>query len=336
MLDQYRIVYLFLYVKDMTASRHFFEHVLRLHVLEEDAGSVKYDCGEVILALNLAADYGIELPKKHDHSTDIVFLVDNLDQARAALERRGVEFTETHRYEIGAITDFYDPDGHWFTLYETSQEALTWPSGDRIQAVRARYNGTTTNGRAITATLTQPRESGSGRSNPDDGQDDFSLHGKPLIYLFLFVRDPDEAFEVYGSRLGLVDLEGGPCSRASNADEEGVVKYDTGGVILTTHSLETVREEDEIIDHPCPPRTVNPTQMHGKAVVFYTPAIDTAVTELSAAGIRFPHSIKKSSIGAVAEFEDPSGHAFYLYQPSPEAMRTPSGQKLKNILATHF
>jgi predicted enzyme related to lactoylglutathione lyase len=335
MLD-HRIVYLFLYVRDMTASRHFFERVLRLHVLEEDAGSVMYDCGEVILALNLAADYGIELAAEHDHSTDIVFLVENVDEARAALERRGVVFTETHRYEIGAITDFYDPDGHWFTLYETSEEALTWPSGERIQAVRALYDGDTAKGRSGPGAPIRLVGSRGAAPTKGDGTHDFSLHGKPLIYLFLFVRDPDEAFDVYAKRLGLIDLEGGPCSRASNADEEGVVKYKTGGVILTTHSLETVREEDEIIDHPCPPRSVNPTQMRGKAVVFYVPDIDAAVTELSVTGIRFPRSVERSSIGAVVDFEDPSGHVFYLYEPSQEALRTPSGKKLKRILATQY
>ena len=323
MLTGDRIVYLFLYVRDLAASRSFFERTLRLRVIEEDADSVKYDCGEIILALNRAADYGINLPDENDHSTDIVFLVDNVDEARRALEARGVRFTETHRYEIGAITDFYDPDGHWFTLYETSEEALTWPSGDRIQAVRALHNG---NG-AASQSLT-PAQTAS--------LDNFSLEGKPLIYLFLFVRDADEAFSVYGRSLGLQDIEGGPCSRASTADEEGVIKYDTGGVILTTHSLETIREEEEIIDHPCPPRTVNPKEMRGKAVVFHTPDIETTVKELSEKGIQFQREIARSSIGAIAQFADPSGHVFYLYEPSPNAVRTPSGAKLERILATRL
>lgn len=328
MLTDNRIVYLFLYVRDLAASRDFFERALRLRVIEEDADSVKYDGGEIILALNRAADYNITLPDEHDHSTDIVFLVDNVDLARAALEARGVRFTETHRYEIGAITDFYDPDGHWFTLYETSEESLTWPSGDRIQAVRALYNGKRDNGQ-----VTQPAKPASAPVSTTD-LDSFSLDGKPLIYLFLFVRDADEAFGVYGQRLGLHDLEGGPCSRASTADEEGVIKYDTGGIILTTHSLETVREEEEIIDHPCPPRTVNPKEMRGKAVVFHTPDIETAVKGLADTGIRFERGVVRSSIGAIAEFEDPSGHVFYLYEPSPEALSAPSGAKLEKILAT--
>jgi catechol 2,3-dioxygenase-like lactoylglutathione lyase family enzyme len=258
-------------------------------------------------------------------STDIVFLVDSVDEARAALEARGVRFTETHRYEIGAITDFYDPDGHWFTLYETSEESLTWPSGDRIEAVRALYRNRPAPGPLSPADAAATA-----------GDDDFSLDGKPLIYLFLFVRDADEAFGVYSENLGLRDIEGGPCSRASTADEEGVIKYDTGGIILTTHSLETVREEEEIIDHPCPPRTVNPKEMGGKAVVFHTPDIEVAVKGLSDKGIWFDSGVVRSGIGAVARFADPSGHVFYLYEPSLEALRSPSGTKLRKILASSY
>ncbi|MGA5299669.1 VOC family protein [Nucisporomicrobium flavum] len=316
MLTDPRVVYLFLYVRDMDVSRDFFERTLGLRVLEEDAQSVKYDTGEVILALNRASDFGVTLPGEHDHSTDIVFLVDDVDRARAALEARGVTFTETHRYEIGAITDFYDPDGHWFTLYETSEESLTWPSGDRIEAVRA---------------LSHRR--GESTVAADDG---FTLDGKPLIYLFLFVRDADEAFALYSQTLGIRDLEGGPCSRASTADEEGVVKYDTGGIILTTHSLETVREEEEIIDHPCPPRTVNPVEMGGKAVVLHAPDIEVTVKNLREKGVDFPEGVVRSGIGATARFVDPSGHVFFLYEPSPESLRLPSGEVLRRVLAETY
>lgn len=313
MLPDSRAVYLFLYVRDLAVSREWFETTLGLRVLEEDADSVKYDCGSVILALNRAQDYGIELPSEPDHSTDIVFLVDNVDEARAALEARGVRFTETHRYEIGAITDFYDPDGHWFTIYETSDEAMGWPSGSRIQAVRDMN-----------------------RRRASNGSEKFTLSGKPLIYLFLFVQSADDAFRLYAETLGIRDIEGGPCSRASTADEEGVIKYDTGGMMIATHALETVREEHEIIDHPCPPRTVNPPQMRGKAVVFHTDDIETTVAELSSKGVRFGRGIARSGIGAVAEFADGSGHVFYLWEPSAEAMESPSGVKLRELLATTY
>ncbi|MEV6599846.1 VOC family protein [Actinoplanes sp. NPDC051346] len=318
-LTERRVVYLFLYVRDLAVSRDFFERALRLRVLEEDDRSVKYDTGEVILALNRADDYGIALPNEPDHSTDIVFLVEDLDAARAALEERGVVFTETHNYEIGGISDFYDPDGHWFTLYETSEESLTWPSGDRIQAVRKLYEA----------------EGKPGLRGPHGGPE-FSLDGKPLIYLFLFIRDAEEAVNVYAEGLAIRDLEGGPCSRASTADEEGVIKYDTGGIILTTHSLETVRDDHEIIDHPCPPRTVNPLEMGGKAVVFHAPNIEGAVKDLAERGVQSSEGIVRSEIGATVRYTDPSGHVYFLYEPSEEALRTPSGEKLRTIISRTY
>lgn len=323
MLTDSRIVYLFLYVSDLAQSKEFFEATLGLSVLEEDAASVKYDCGHLILALNRADDYGVILPGEPDHSTDIVFLVNDLDEARDALEARGVKFTETHRYEIGAICDFYDQDGHWFTLYETSDEAMTWPSGDRIATVRRLQRAAAE--QPSSTTVTEP-------AKPTAVNHQFTLDGKPIIYLFLFVRNADEAFALYAQTLGLVDLEGGPCSRASNADEEGVVKYDTGGVILTTHSLETVRDDHEIVDHPCPPRTVNPVQMGGKAVVFHVTDIDKVSDELADRGVKLGGRPTKSEIGAIAEFTDPSGHKFYLYEPSEAAWTAPSGRKMRQIL----
>src|SRR5215204_334561 len=135
MLTDSRVVYLFVYVRDLGESRAFYESTLGLQVIEEDKDCVKFDGGQVILALNRAADYGIDLPKGQDTSTDIVFLVDDLEAMRTALEQRGVSFLPTCWYQPGGIADFYDPDGHWLTLYEPSKEAMMWPSGDRIRAL---------------------------------------------------------------------------------------------------------------------------------------------------------------------------------------------------------
>src|SRR4051794_9293100 len=135
MLAESRIVYLFLYVTDIAASRAFYTEKVGLHVIEEDADSVKFDAGSVILALNRAKDYGIELPRPRNQSTDIVFLVKDAEATRAVLERRGLAMLPTSAYQPGKIIDFYDPDGHWMSLYEPSKEAIGWPTGDRIRAV---------------------------------------------------------------------------------------------------------------------------------------------------------------------------------------------------------
>jgi catechol 2,3-dioxygenase-like lactoylglutathione lyase family enzyme len=223
MLAKSRVVYLFLYVKDLAASRDFYEDALGLRVIEEDSDSVKYDAGEIILGLNKAEDYGITLSTPPDHSTDIVFLVDDIDAMRAALEERGVVFSATSRYEVGAIADFYDPDGHWFTLYEPSEEAMAWPSGEKIRTVW-NTNGKGASGESIPSVVL-------GGSNGREKRE-LRLDGKAIIYLFLFVQDASETFKFYHDGLGLLDLEGGPCSRASSADEEGVIKYDGGGSCL--------------------------------------------------------------------------------------------------------
>ena len=324
MLAKSRVVYLFLYVKDLARSRDFYEHALGLRVIEEDRDSVKYDTGEIILGLNKAQDYGITLTTPPDHSTDIVFLVDDIDAMRAALEERGVVFSATSRYEVGAIADFYDPDGHWFTLYEPSEEAMAWPSGEKIRTVW-NTNGRGASGQSVSSIVL-------GSPNGRDKRE-LRLDGKTLIYLFLFVLDANEAFKFYHDGLGLLDLEGGPCSRASSADEEGVIKYDGGGVMLTSHHIDEERTVVDVSEHACPPRRLDPEHMEGKAVVFHVTEIEHVVEGLSRRGIRFSDGLKRSRIGAIAKFKDPTGHTFYLYEPSAEALSWPSGAKLKQILA---
>src|ERR1700685_704487 len=86
------VVYLVVYVNDMSKSRTFYEQQLGLRPIESDEAIVKFDCGLVILCLQRASDYGITLPGRCDDSSDLVFLVDDINASRAALERRGVVF----------------------------------------------------------------------------------------------------------------------------------------------------------------------------------------------------------------------------------------------------
>src|SRR5205823_2380210 len=117
LLADARLVKLVLYVNDLAASRAFYENVLDLELLESDEASATYDTGQVLLSLEPASDHGITLAPR-DRSADLTFLVDDLDATRDALGDRGLQFTKTLRYEIGATADFYDPDGHWMSLYE--------------------------------------------------------------------------------------------------------------------------------------------------------------------------------------------------------------------------
>jgi catechol 2,3-dioxygenase-like lactoylglutathione lyase family enzyme len=322
MIADSRVVYLFVYVTDLERSRAFYADTLGLEVIDEDEGSVMFDAGEVIFALNRAADYGIELPEDRDNSTDIVFLVDDLRAMQAALEARGVTFIPAVWYSVGGIADFYDPDGHWLTLYEPSKEAMTWPSGERIASViqaRKRRNGT------------GPKSSAATRAA---GSDELTLAGSELIYIFFFVPDADEAEIFYNQQLGLRDLEGGPCSQETTDDEEGVIKYDTGGVLLTTHFFEPTRQPQEVEEHGCPPRDLDVERMKGAAPAFYVPDVQRVVNELKKRRPGFDPKVYRESVGVIARCEDPGGHMFFLYEPSREALATRPGRKIQEILAT--
>ncbi|HEX6700952.1 MAG TPA: VOC family protein [Gaiellaceae bacterium] len=319
MIADSRLVYLFAYVADLERSRAFYEDTLGLSVIEEDSSSVKYDAGEVIFALNRAADYGIRLPDGRDNSTDIVFLVDDLRAVQAALEERGVTFIPAVWYSVGGIADFYDPDGHWLTLYEPSEEAMSWPSGKRIAAVREtrkRRNGWAASGETRAA-----------------APDELTLAGAEIIYVFFFVPDADEAEVFYNQDLGLRDMEGGPCSQETSDDEEGVIKYDTGGVILTTHFFDGNRNEVEVAEHGCPPRDLDVEHMKGTAPAFYVRDVEGAVRAIAARRPGFAPRLSRSEIGVVATCEDPGGHMFFLYEPSQAALAKPSGRKIQEILA---
>jgi catechol 2,3-dioxygenase-like lactoylglutathione lyase family enzyme len=326
MLADTRAVYLFIYVNDLAKSREFYEHQLGLHVIEEDAGCVKFDCGQVILALNRAADYNIALPNGKDNSADIVFLVDDLDAVRAVIEARGVQFSKTDWYQPGGITDFYDPDGHWLTLYQPNEEAMTWPSGDRIRAVIRARKGSNRNGAAPL-----PKHASSSGSNGAP----VGLHGSDLFYVFFFVKDPAATQTFYQGYLGLRDLEGGPCS-SGPADSDGVVKYDTGGMLMTTHRIYEERTPEQVEEHVCPPREIDLRAMQSVAPAFHVKSVDEAVKELSRKRAQSSVKVSRSDIGAVATLEDPSGHLLFLYEPSARALEKPSGLKIQEILAVKF
>lgn len=326
------VVYLIVYVRDLGISRTYYEQHLGLKALEADQGSVKYDCGPVILCLNRASQYGIQLPEGRDESTQIVFLVRDVHTLQPALEARGVTFaTKTpYVYEAGVVGDFYDPDGHHLVLYEPSEEALSWPSGEPIQAIwagtgepplasGAARNGTARNGAVAV-------------QDPPATRTD--LDGSPIIYLFQFVTNSDEALTFYHDGLGLTALEGGPCSRTSGGDEEGVVKYEAGGLMLSTHHTHA-EQEDPDHGHVCPPRFFDPERAKGVAAVFGVTDVEREVQILATTGVQFPRGVQDTEIGKIAQFQDGSGHLYYLYEASAGALALPSGPKVRELLETY-
>ncbi|HEU0297793.1 MAG TPA: VOC family protein [Longimicrobium sp.] len=304
MLRDARLVHLVLYVRDLAVSRAFYEGALGLHVLDEDAGWVQYRAGHVILRLQRAADFGVRLREGEDRSVDLTFLVDGFDAVREALEARGVAFSPTLRYAVGTTADFYDPDGHWFSLYEPAEAALSWPSGDKIRALRRAA--------ALEA---------AGTPAPGGG-----LDGRALLYLFLFVRDLEATEAFYHGVLELEAVEGGPCKRVVTGAPRGVVKYDAGSALLTTHHADGPRAESH---------RVTTRGSGGVALAFHVPDLRATAAGLAASGVEVSPP-ETDALGTTARFSDPAGHLYHLYQPSAQVLRRPAGAALQRILAAEL
>jgi catechol 2,3-dioxygenase-like lactoylglutathione lyase family enzyme len=315
MLTESRLVSLIIFVKDLAVSRAFYENALGFRAIEENKDTVKYDAGHIILWLNKDPERGRSTTSSRNYSANITFLVDNLEEMRAALGARGVKFFPTIKYNAGLRADFYDPDGRWFSLYEPSEEAMQWPSGDKIRAFL-----NTDNGDAGSPPLaSQPASNGQA--------DGFRLDGKNVIYFFLFVKDWKETFKFYHDILGLRNIEGGPCKRGSTEEVDGVIKYDVGGTILTTHHVD---------DHARHGLELKTEDMKGIVPVFHVPDVQCAVQELTDKGVR-PSSGDVSRLsGILAELEDPAGHALYLYEPLAEKPDWPSQIKPAQIMTAPF
>lgn len=318
-----RIVYLVLYVYDMAESQAFYENILGLRVLEADEQSVKFDAGPIILCLHLAEDYDVTLSGRQDDSSDVVFLVDDINQAREALEARGVNFIRRRTYEIGLVTDFYDPNGHRLMIYQPSEKALSWPSGD---ALRTAWRSFGKGGSDLIGPASAPR--------PEHDPDGLppGLDGSPLVYLFMFVPDSDDAKAYYQGDLGLNLIENVHCCNPACPPEElGIAKYACGGFLLSTHHVHRTPVVDDF-GRIYSPKSVNAEHARSIAAVFHVEDLEEKVEQLTANGVNFPDGIVRSLIGYLGRFEASTGHVFYLYKPSPEAMMWPTGDKIKAIL----
>jgi catechol 2,3-dioxygenase-like lactoylglutathione lyase family enzyme len=307
MLKNSRVSYVFLYVRDLAIARSFYEKKLGFRVVEEDSAAVKYDAGDVILALNRASDYGLILSDSPDSL--LVFYTPSIEPVVDRLRDASVEVGTVDRYEIGAVAELKDPDGHAFSVYEPSQEALAWPSGSKIRAIISDSHIGGLNGG-----LNAERRLHSNRPH--------WLGDCKMIYLFLFVRDAAEAAAFYDGVLGLKLLECSACS--GGGPQNGVVKYDGGGVILTTHYSDQLAK-----------KAVDSSRDKGLAVVFNVDNIERASDELRSTGLTFGSRIINSEIGKVIRFSDPNGHGFYLHEASVQAHGWPSGQKVRDVITKY-
>jgi catechol 2,3-dioxygenase-like lactoylglutathione lyase family enzyme len=301
MVAKSRLMYVTLYVHDLAVSRRFYEDVLGLRALDPDAASVSYRIGHVILSLHRAAEPAVLPGDRHDRSVTLTMLVDDVQALRAALEGRGAGLRSTQTSRAGAMVDFYDPDGHWFSLYEPSDAALSWPSAEKIRTLR---------------------RAAAPRATADDPP---GLGDQELLYVFLYVQDLDTTREFYQDAVGLVPMEVNTCHRGLTSAPDGVVKYDAGGVLLTTHH---VGDGDHAAWHK-----VSTGGSKGIAFGFHTTDLGLSTAEMSSRGLTFTKESVASRIGPTAAFTDPGGHQYYLCEPSVETMALPTGAAIRQVLS---
>jgi catechol 2,3-dioxygenase-like lactoylglutathione lyase family enzyme len=304
MLTDARLVHLVLYANDLAISRAFYADQLGLPITHEDDDSVTIDAGPISLRLERASRHGVTLAGRRDDSSDVVFLVDDIAEVRAMLEARGVEFMRRRNYEVGTVMDFYDPNGHRLMLYEPSEEALTWPSADRVRAVWAGW------GRGRSTLIGPPATRSSSTSLTNTG-----LAGKPLIYLFMFESDAARAFAFYHGTLRLTPVERVHCcNQTCPGDVEGIVKYDVGNLLLSTHHL---HENGVVLDdygRPYSPREFNPEHAKGIAAVFEVPDVSRIARALARADVSFEREPCPGRPELPVRFTDPFGHPIYAVQ----------------------
>jgi catechol 2,3-dioxygenase-like lactoylglutathione lyase family enzyme len=304
MLTGARLSHLLVYVHNIDMSTEFYHRQLGLPLIEQTNSWAKLDAGQIVIHLQRAVDHDVTLYGRRDDSSDIVFLVEDLERMREALAGRGIHFERRRSYEVGLVTDFYDPNGHRLMLYQPSETAMTWPSADKIREVwRACGRGG--------ADVIGPSAGPALGSDAETG-----LAGNPLIYLFMFENDQTRAYEFYRDALRLTSLERVHCcNQDCDAEIEGIVKYDGGGVLLSTHHMHEKSMVFDDLGQPYSPKKFTPAHGQGIAPVFQVDDVEGMMAALSARGVRFERGLEQDVDGEYARFEDPFGHPFFIHRP---------------------
>lgn len=317
-----RVLFLFIYVEDPGAAARYYEETLGFRPISGTAPGPTFDAGHVLLTLVRASDHRIELARPHDDSTDVVFLVDDIAATAAAVERRGVTFERQRTYEIGTVMDFYDPDGHRLMLYEPSQHAMETPAGHKIRALWR------TCGAGSAKRIGEPARL------VDDPEElaRLGFDGKPLVYVFHFIKEIAPSMGFMEDVLGLDAIHRSPCCNHGCPDEQNaVVKYEAGGLLLSTHHMHG--HEAVVDDHgnPYGARDFDAEHAKGIAPLFRTPRLLRSMAELERRGTTARMVLDRPDFGGVAAVEAPSGHLVYLYEPSPLAAHSPAGARVGEI-----
>src|SRR5262249_15736016 len=142
------------------------------------------------------------------------------------------------------------------------------------------------------------------------------LDGKPVAYLFMFVPDSDAAYAFYHDALGLESMEAVHCCNSEcPPDEKGIVKYDGGNLLLSTHHIHRTPAVDDF-GKVYSPLSSDPTHVGGIVPVFEVDNVAKAIACLTAEGVRFTGETIRSGRGELVRFRAATGHTFMLSQRS--------------------
>jgi hypothetical protein len=135
------------------------------------------------------------------------------------------------------------------------------------------------------------------------------------------VPDSAEAFAFYHTALGLRPMEAVHCCNPEcPPDEKGIVKYDAGNLLLSTHHIHRTPVVDDY-GTVYSARSVDPAHVGGIVPVFVVDDIANAVGRLKSQGVGFAGDVMRSHRGKLARFSTAAGHTFLLHEPNSGAPR---------------
>ncbi|MCY7619692.1 VOC family protein [Bacillus sp. NMCC46] len=119
-----KMKYTILYVNDVEASIHFYQHVLGFPIKLRVESYVEFDTGDVTLSINSRQDVkdalGLPVPEANQSSQtfEIGFVVDDVDQTIASMKEKGVPIIKEPVKKPWGQTVAYaaDPDGHFIEI----------------------------------------------------------------------------------------------------------------------------------------------------------------------------------------------------------------------------
>ncbi|MBZ9521463.1 VOC family protein [Bacillus safensis] len=119
-----KMKYTILYVNDVEASIHFYQHVLGFSIKLRVESYVEFDTGDVTLSINSRQDVkealGLPVPEANQasHTFEIGFVVDDVEQTIASMKKKGVSIIKEPAKKPWGQTVAYvsDPDGHFIEI----------------------------------------------------------------------------------------------------------------------------------------------------------------------------------------------------------------------------